>query len=74
MAKLVERKAFVSELTQEMIDEGWVKIPSETIKELPNEVSYYYPLFKLFSDEHGLTLLESEIQDIIDEVKKFINH
>jgi hypothetical protein len=32
---------------------------------------YYYELFKFFSDEHGLTLLDSEIQDIIQAVNKF---
>jgi hypothetical protein len=34
---------------------------------------YYYDLFKFFSDEHGLTLVDSEIQDIIRAVEKFNN-
>jgi hypothetical protein len=35
------------------------------------EGSYYYDLFKFFSDEHGLILLDSEIQDIIYVVEEF---
>ena len=36
------------------------------------ELGYYYPLFKFFSDEHGLSLLDSQLQDVIHECKKFI--
>lgn len=32
---------------------------------------YYYELFKFFSEQHNLILLDSEIQDIIYAVKKF---
>lgn len=32
---------------------------------------YYYPLFKFFSDEHSLSLLDSEIQEIIIAVEMF---
>jgi hypothetical protein len=35
------------------------------------EGSYYYPLFKFFSEQHDLTLLDSEIQDIIRVVESF---
>ena len=35
-------------------------------------LGYYYPLFKFFADEHGLTLLDSQMQDVIHECKKFI--
>lgn len=35
-------------------------------------LGYYYPLFKFFADEHGLTLLDSQLQDVIHECKKFI--
>ena len=38
-------------------------------KESP--VFYYYDLFKFFADNHGLTLVESEIEDIINAVTKF---
>ena len=34
------------------------------------EESYYYPLFKLLHEEHGLILLDSELNDIIDTVNK----
>lgn len=33
--------------------------------------SAYYNLFKFFYDEHGLILLDSDIQEIIDEVARF---
>lgn len=36
-----------------------------------NQGGYYYDLFKFFSDEHGLILVDSEIQEIIREVEKF---
>lgn len=36
-----------------------------------NEPGYYYDLFKFFSEEHGLILLDSEIQDIIRKVEEF---
>lgn len=32
---------------------------------------YYYELFKFFSDNHDLILVDSEIQDIIHAVEKF---
>lgn len=32
---------------------------------------YYYDLFKFFLDEHGLTLVDTEICDIINAVNKF---
>jgi hypothetical protein len=32
---------------------------------------YYFKLFKFFSDQHDLTLLDSEIQDIIHAVNEF---
>lgn len=38
-----------------------------------NYATFYYDLFKFFSDEHNLTLTDGEIQDIIYEVEKFIN-
>ena len=38
---------------------------------IEQEGGYYYELFKFFSDEHNLTLLDSEIQDIIHVVNKF---
>jgi len=44
------------------------KMSAEQVEEL----GYYYPLFKFFSDEHGLTLLDSQLQDVIHECKKFI--
>lgn len=40
-------------------------------EEKTNEVGYYYNLFKFFSDNHGLTLVDSEIQDIIRAVNSF---
>lgn len=36
-----------------------------------NQGGYYYDLFKFFSDEHGLILVDSEIVDIIRAVEKF---
>lgn len=30
-----------------------------------------YNLWKFFSDEHGLTLLEGELTDIVREVEKY---
>lgn len=36
-----------------------------------NTGSYYYELFKFFNDQHNLTLLDSEIQEIIKEVERF---
>lgn len=37
------------------------------------EGGYYYELFKFFSDNHNLTLVDTEIQDIIHAVNKFQN-
>lgn len=37
-----------------------------------NMVGYYYDLFKFFNEEHNLILLDSEIQEIIIEVEKFL--
>jgi hypothetical protein len=34
---------------------------------------YYYDLFKFFANNHGLNLLDSEIQDIIRAVEEFQN-
>lgn len=31
---------------------------------------YYYPLFKHMSDEHGLTLVDSQLSEIVDICKK----
>ena len=33
--------------------------PSPMSAEQVEELGYYYPLFKFFSDEHGLSLLDS---------------
>lgn len=44
--------------------------------ETHEHIMAYYPLFEHMSKEHGLTLLESELQEIIrlsDEVKKRYN-
>jgi hypothetical protein len=38
---------------------------------IEQEGGYYYELFKFFSDEHNLTLVDTEIQDIIHAVKAF---
>jgi hypothetical protein len=38
------------------------------------DAGYYYELFKFFSDNHNLILLDSEIQEIIRAVEKFSNH
>jgi hypothetical protein len=38
-----------------------------------HEGGYYYDLFKFFSDEHDLILVDTEIQDIIHAVNKFQN-
>ena len=46
--------------------------PSPMSAEQVEELGYYYPLFKFFSDEHGLSLLDSQLQDVIHECKKFI--
>jgi hypothetical protein len=46
--------------------------PSPMSVEQVEELGYYYPLFKFFSDEHGLSLLDSQLQDVIHECKKFI--
>jgi hypothetical protein len=35
------------------------------------EGSYYYDLFKFFSDNHNLTLTDTEINDIIAAVNQF---
>jgi hypothetical protein len=36
-----------------------------------HEGGTYYELFKFFNEQHGILLLESEIQDIIQAVEKF---
>jgi hypothetical protein len=36
------------------------------------EMNPYYPLFEYFHDQHGLILVDSEIQDIIREVKEWL--
>lgn len=59
------------------IGERLVKIVGEYTSqpmsaEQVEELGYYYPLFKFFSDEHGLSLLDSQLQDVIHECKKFI--
>ena len=44
--------------------------------ETHEHIMAYYPLFEHMQNEHGLTLLESELQEIIrlsDEVKKKYN-
>lgn len=44
--------------------------------ETHEHIMAYYPLFEHMQNEHGLTLLESELQEIIrlsDEVKKRYN-
>lgn len=46
--------------------------PSPVMSAEQVDYGYYYPLFKFFSDEHGLTLLDSQLQDVIHECKKFI--
>jgi hypothetical protein len=38
---------------------------------MENQGGYYYDLFKFFSDNHGLTLIDSEIEDIMRAVDKF---
>lgn len=40
----------------------WNKIVSSKPQPQPN---FYYPLFQHMSHEHGLTLLDSELADII---------
>ena len=32
-----------------------------------------YELFKFFHDEHNLILLDGQIEDIINEVEKYLN-
>jgi hypothetical protein len=41
---------------------------------IEHEGGYYYDLFKFFSEQHGLTLVDTEIQDIIRAVETFNNH
>jgi hypothetical protein len=41
---------------------------------IEQEGGYYYDLFKFFSEQHGLTLVDTEIQDIIRAVEVFNNH
>jgi hypothetical protein len=53
---------------------NWYDVSPESpmSAEQVEELGYYYPLFKFFSDEHGLSLLDSQLQDVIHECKKFI--
>lgn len=39
---------------------------------LPSEDPARYDLWKFFSDEHGLTLTDGQLKDIIQEVKLFL--
>ena len=52
--------------------QSYASNPSPMSAEQVDELGYYYPLFKFFSDEHGLSLLDSQLQDVIHECKKFI--
>jgi len=52
--------------------EEYASQPQGMSAEQVEELGYYYPLFKFFSDEHGLSLLDSQLQDVIHECKKFI--
>lgn len=53
----------------------WYGKPSEQVEEKPEPYpveypgKYYQPLFDHMSEEHGLTLLVSQMQDIIEIVK-----
>jgi hypothetical protein len=48
--------------------------PVNSNNSIGQEGGYYYDLFKFFSDNHNLILVDSEIQDIIHAVEKFNNH
>lgn len=48
--------------------------PLNNNNSIEQEGGYYYDLFKFFSDNHNLILVDSEIQDIIHAVEKFNNH
>lgn len=48
-----------------------VYILLKTTTKMKTEGSLYYPLFKFFIDEHNLTLLDSDIQEIINKVNQF---
>lgn len=41
---------------------------------LPSEDPARYDLWKFFSDEHGLTLTDGQLKDIIQEVKLFLKN
>lgn len=41
---------------------------------LPSEEHARYDLWKFFSDEHGLTLTDGQLKDIIQEVKLFLKN
>jgi hypothetical protein len=47
--------------------------PVNSSNSIEHEGGYYYELFKFFSEQHGLTLVDTEIQDIIRAVEKFNN-
>ena len=51
-----------------------VQVSDATMPNSNSEGGYYYDLFKFFSDNHGLTLVDTEIQDIIHAVEKFNNN
>jgi hypothetical protein len=57
---------------ESLILESYAFQPSPVMSAEQVDYGYYYPLFKFFSDEHGLTLLDSQLQDVIHECKKFI--
>jgi hypothetical protein len=47
---------------------------SDRYNSIEEDGGYYYDLFKFFSDQYGLTLVDTEIQDIIRVVENFNNH
>jgi hypothetical protein len=49
-------------------------ITEDSVGGVEEEGGYYYDLFKFFSEQHDLILVDTEIQDIIDAVQEFLNH
>jgi hypothetical protein len=48
---------------------GYIPLPEERCKEL---VEKYYPIFNHFANNHNLLLTDTEIDDIINVVRKVI--
>lgn len=47
--------------------------PFDNSNSIEQQGGYYYELFRFFSEQHDLILVDTELQDIIHAVEKFNN-